>query len=140
MPFPKESTPTPTPKPTTTPTETPEPQKPDLEIRDMYVYPSQPQVGTEFTVQVNVANIGETKSGSYDLFVRIYDVSRDSYYPVGTFRQEPINPNYQVIWSSEPVLVNFAGAHQLWAEIAPFDFEDGDDSNNMQGWTFTVTS
>lgn len=132
------NTPSPTPPPTETPTETPKP--PDLEVREIFIVPSQPQAGEYFSAQVEIANIGETKSGSYDLALKIKDVSRGWTYPIGTFQQVPMYPNeYYWVWQSDHLRVDSGGAFQLWAEIIPIGFEDGDDYNNMLGWAFTVT-
>jgi hypothetical protein len=136
--------PPPPPPPPSPPSETPTPppqQLPDLSIAFVEIYPSEPQAGERFTAAVYVANIGNAPSGEYDLAMHVRDVSRDSTYPVGTFRQSPLQPGEQVVaWSSDQLMVNEPGAHQFLVEMEPINFNDGNEKNNMCGRTFTVLS
>ena len=122
-------------------TPTPPQQLPDLSVASVDIFPSEPRAGERFTAVVYVANIGSASSGEYDLAMNMKDVSRGSAYPVGTFRQSPLQPGEQVAaWSSDQLMVNEPGAHQFWVEIKPFNFNDGNEQNNVYGWAFTVSS
>jgi len=124
-----------------TQTPTPPQQLPDLSVASVEIIPSEPRVGERFTAVVYVVNIGSASSGEYDLAMDMKDVSRGYTYPVGTFRQSPLQPSEQVAsWSSDQLMVNEPGAHQFWVEIEPFLFSDGNEQNNMYGWAFTVSS
>ncbi len=118
------------------------PSKPlssDLVISKITVIPAEPKAQTPFTVRVFVQNAGQKPSGQYDLAMFILDVSRNSTYPIGTFRQSGLQPGEVVrAYSSTDRLVNYPGAHQVWAEIKPFNFEDGNNRNNKEGLGFTV--
>lgn len=128
---------TPTPTPTTEPTPQ---QLPDLSVASVDIFPSEPRAGERFTAIVHITNKGSTPSGDYDLAMNMKDVSHDFTYPVGTFRQSPLQPGEQVAaWSSDQLMVNEPGAHQFWVEIEPFNFNDGNEQNNKYGWTFTVS-
>ncbi len=37
-------------------------------------------------------------------------------------------------------MVNEPRAHQFWVEIKPFNFNDGNEQNNVYDWAFTVSS
>jgi len=123
-------------------TQTPPPQQlPDLSVASVDIFPSEPRAGERFTAVVYVANIGSASSGEYDLAMNMKDVSRGSAYPVGTFRQSPLQPGEQVAaWSSDQLMVNEPGAHQFRVEIKPFNFNDRNEQNNVYGWAFTVSS
>lgn len=115
---------------------------PDLTISAIQVYPQnpiKPKAGKYFTVQVEVANIGNTISGQYDIELFIKDVVRGSTYPIGIFRQGPMNPNdnYQV-YSSNKRMVNEPGFYRIHAEIKPFLFEDANPENNTLVYGFIV--
>lgn len=115
------------------------PKFPDLAIAAINIYPNQPQDNTYFYADVYIKNIGDAASGDYDVAIHIKDISRGYVYPIGTFRQGPMQPGEQyAVWSSDRVLVNDPGSFQLWVEIKPFLFDDKDDSNNIHGWAFTV--
>lgn len=104
---------------------------PDLMVSAIEVFPAQPQSGQSFSLNVYVTNVGQAPSGEYDVAINIEDISRGSVYPIGTFRQGPMNPEEDYcVYSSANVLVNFPGGHQVNVEIIPFQFEDGDPSNN----------
>lgn len=116
----------------------PEP-RPDLVISAIEVFPTQPEAGIQFAVNVYVQNAGQAASGEYDLAIFIQDVSRGSTYPIGTFRREGLQPGEDIVaYSSTDRLVNFSGSHQVHVEIQPFLFEDGNTQNNTSIWAFTV--
>jgi hypothetical protein len=113
--------------------------RPDLTISAIQVSPAQPQAGQHFSVNVYVKNAGQAPSGDYDLAIYILDVSRGSKYPVGTFRNEGLQPGDDVAaYASTDQLVNFAGSHQVHVEIIPFNFEHGNTHKNETAWAFTV--
>lgn len=112
---------------------------PDLTISAIEVFPGQPQAGQQFALNVYVKNIGQAKSGEYDVAIYIKDVSRGSTYPVGTFRNEGLYPGDNVTaYTSTNRLVNDPGSYQVHVEIQPFLFEDGNTNNNTLIWAFTV--
>ena len=112
---------------------------PDLVIAAIEVFPAQPQAGQYFTVNIYVNNVGQAPSGEYDLAIFIKDVSHGSTYPVGTFRNEGLQPGENIVaYSSTDRLVNDAGSFQVHAEIQPFLFEDGNNQNNATIWAFSV--
>lgn len=108
-------------------------------ISHIAVYPAQPQSGQLFTLNVYVANEGEALSGEYDLYIGIEDISRSLSYPLEADRRGGLQPGENVpVYSSQNVMVNHAGSHQVWVEIVPWQFEDGNDGNNVAGWQFMV--
>ena len=112
---------------------------PDLVISHIAVYPAQPQSGQPFTLNVYVSNEGEAPSGEYDLYIGIDDVSRGLSYPLEGDRRGGLQPGENVhVYGSQNVMVNHPGSHQVWVEIVPWQFEDGNDDNNMVGWQFMV--
>ena len=117
--------------------ETPSP--PDLSIASIDIFPAMPHAGERFTGVVYVRNTGGTSSGQYDVAMYIKDVARTNVYPIGTFRQQPMKPNEQyVVWQSQQLIVNDPGSFQLWVEIKPFNFKDGNDQNNIKGQSFNA--
>jgi hypothetical protein len=115
---------------------------PDLSISAIEVYPSQPKAGQYFTVNVYVTNSGTAASGEFDLQIHIKDVSRGSTYPVGTFRHERLLPGENIpVYSSQNLMVNYPGSHQIWTKIVPFPGspQESNEQNNTYGWAFTVT-
>ena len=112
---------------------------PDLTVSAIEVYPAQPQSGQYFSLSIYVANEGNAPSGKYDLAINIEDVSHGGTYPIGTFRQEAMSPGEDYcVYSSTDRLVNSPGSHQVNVEIIPFQFEDGDTSNNSWSKAFTA--
>jgi hypothetical protein len=112
---------------------------PDLRISEIQVFPAQPQSGQPFTINVYVANEGEAPSGEYDLYIGINDVSQGLSYPLESDRRGGLQPGENVpVYSSQNVMVNYPGSHQVWVEVVPWQFEDGNDNNNTAGWQFTV--
>ena len=112
---------------------------PDLVISHIAVYPAQPQSGQFFTLNVSVANEGEAPSGEYDLYIGVEDISRGITYPLEGDRRGGLQPGEDIpVYSSQNVIVNHSGSHQVWVEIVPWQFEDGNDNNNTAGWQFTV--
>jgi len=132
--------PRPQPQPTSPGEQPPQPEPlPDLVISAIEVFPTQPQAGQRFAVNVYVQNAGQAPSGEYDLALFIRDVSRGSTYPIGTFRNESLQPGENVVaYSSMDRLVNDPGSFQVHVEIVPFLFEDGNTQNNTSIWAFTV--
>ena len=132
--------PRPQPLPTSPGEQPPQPEPlPDLVISAIEVFPGQPQAGQSFAVNVYVRNAGQAPSGEYDLALFIRDVSRGSTYPIGTFRNEPLQPGENVVaYSSMDRLVNDPGSFQVHVEITLFIFEDGNTQNNTSIWAFTV--
>lgn len=113
--------------------------RPDLQFSSFAVYPGTPTAGQQFTLQVQVANSGQAASGEYDVALSIHDVDRDSTYPVGTFRQGPMQPGEDyTVYNDDQRLVNEPGTYEVRAEIVPFEFEDSNPGNNAQTWRFTV--
>lgn len=112
------------------------PSQPDLVVVGVNLYPSQPQASQVFRAVVTIKNQGNAPSGEYDIGMTIKDVSRGYAYPVGTFRQTALQPGEQVPWQSNDLMVNDPGAFQYWVEIMPFNFQDGDEQNNVYGWAF----
>jgi len=133
-----------TPRPTTSPQPQPQPQprvedKADLRIAKIETFPRRPRAGERFTVNVYVRNAGMTSSGAYDLLMRVRDVAHGGTYPIGTFRKTGLRSGEQVVaFTKNDLLVNSGGSHQLVVEIRPFDFADGDPSNNAGLLAFHV--
>lgn len=125
--------------PTNTPQNIQPATHPDLAISAIEVFPSQPQAGQRFALNVYVTNQGNAPSGDYDVAIFIRDVSRSSTYPVGTFRQPGLQPGENVVaYTSTDRLVNDPGSFQVHVEIKPFLFQDGNTQNNTLIWAFTV--
>jgi len=113
--------------------------RPDLAISAIEIFPTQQQTGTHFAINIYVKNMGQAPSGKYDLAIFIKDVSHDSTYPVGTFRQDALQPGDNVVaYSSTNRLVNDPGSYQAHVEIEPFLFEDSNTNNNTAIRAFTV--
>lgn len=123
------------------PAPAPQPQrKANLRIAKVEVFPEQPQAGTRFTANVYVENDGDMASGDYDLALHIKDVARRATYPIGTFRKSGLQPGERVVaFTKNDLMVNSAGAHQLWVDIKPFGFADANSRDNSRGWAFDVT-
>ena len=123
------------------PTETP--KLADLKVWRIMIDPVQPQAGKNFNVMVEVANIGEYKSGPYDLAISIYDLTHDQWYTIGQFRLEPMDPTslnqIPIVYNSNAPLVNYAGSHQIHVDLTPIGFDDKDESNNWLVSSFNVT-
>lgn len=112
---------------------------PDLTVSTIEVFPSEPQAGKAFTVNVYVKNAGEAPSGTYDVALFIRDIGRGQTYPIGTFRKEALQPGENVVaYTSNERLVNNPGNYQLHAEITPFQFNDGNMMNNAVIKAFAV--
>lgn len=134
----------PVPQPPEEPPDRPEEPAPtaeryaDLMVSAIQVYPAEPQAGQRFTLQVHVKNAGQAPSGQYDLILFIKDISRDSTYPIGTFRQEGMQPGEDyAVYQSQDMLVNYPGSHQVHVEIVPYQ-DDGDLQNNTAIWSFSA--
>jgi len=113
---------------------------PDLMVSAIEVFPAQPQSGQAFSLNVYVTNAGQAPSGEYDVAINIEDISHGSIYPIGTFRQGAMSPGENhCVYSSTNVLVNFPGSYQVNVEIIPFQFEDGDPSNNSVTKPFSAS-
>jgi hypothetical protein len=112
---------------------------PDLVISAIEVFPSQPQSGQSFALNVYVANQGQASSGEYDVAINIKDISHGSTYPIGTFRRGAMHVGESYcVYSSTNVLVNSPGSYQVNAEIIPFLFDDGNTWNNSVSKPFTA--
>jgi hypothetical protein len=115
-------------------------QMPDLSVAAVDISPSKPQAGVRFAGVVYVTNIGTASSGQYDIAMYMKDVSRGNIYPVGTFRQNPMQPGVKnSVWTSDQLMVNDPGSYQFWVEIKPFLFTDGNEQNNIYGKAFDVS-
>ena len=115
-------------------------QLPDLAIAKIEVLPAQPQARHQFAVNVYVTNVGQAPSGDYDILISIKDVSRQLTYPVGTFRNGGLRPGEQVTaYRSTERMVNYSGSHQIHVELRPFQFQDGNDRNDVLSWAFSVS-
>lgn len=112
---------------------------PDLSISAIEVRPRNPTAGQFFTLTVYVANNGGAASGEYDVALYIEETSSGDFYPIGTFRQGPMQPgeDYPVYTNSDR-LVNFAGNHRVHVEITPYEFSDGSRGNNSDTYDFLV--
>lgn len=125
---------TPTPNQGTTPT-----AQSDVQIAAIEVFPTQPQAGQRFTLNVYITNAGTAPSGAYDLALFLQDVSRRATYPIGTFRQDGVQPGERsVVYSSHQLLVNCPGAYQVHVEIHPLLSQDAHPDHDTVIWPFTV--
>ena len=116
----------------------PAPPRPDLAVASTQVY-NNPQKPRHIMFTVDVTNLGNAPSGDYDLLMNIKDVSRGAVYPVGTFRRTTMKPGEKYcVYQEMDRMVNNSGPHQLYVEIRPFMFEDGNPSNNIVTKDFYV--
>lgn len=125
---------------TRTPEPAPAPQRTaNLRIATIEVFPRQPRAGTRFTANVYIENAGNAASGEYDLALHVKDVTHGGSYPIGTFRKPSLRPGERIAaFTKNDLMVNSAGAHQLWVEIKPFGFADANAKDNSQGWAFNA--
>jgi predicted small secreted protein len=73
------------------------PAVPDLAVTRIALSPAQIGVGQSFTIQVYVANLGGTASGSYDLTINLRDVTRGTTSPIGTQQGQSLAPGDEVL-------------------------------------------
>jgi hypothetical protein len=113
-------------------------KRPDLTVASIQVY-NNPQKPRHFTFTVDVTNLGDAPSGEYDVAMYIKEMATGSIYPVGTFRQKPMNPGEKYcVYQELDRMVNNTGPHQLHVEIKPFMFEDRNPQNNIMIKPFNV--
>jgi hypothetical protein len=118
--------------PTVTPT--PPPGSADLQVSNIEVTPVQPREQEVFQYHVWMLNTGESRSGSYDLNIDVLDTTHGQHYYKGPFRLGPVDPtssNQAVLVYEGDCLPNDYGMYEIWAEIVPVDFEDGNEANNI---------
>jgi hypothetical protein len=119
-----------------------EPQPPDLIVSDISSMPFPPKVGETFYIQVLMTNIGEAKSGPFDLQVWIDDLSHTYTYLVGEFSQNPMEPGEERFWGQYIQAANslkWEGGHRFCANIEPIGFEEDESNNLFQTQSFWVS-
>jgi len=113
---------------------------PDLNISDINVYPSQPQAGSSFYIDVYVSNEGDAPSGDFLLEVIVIEVpSQLPAYYQGLECKDVLQPGDDVpVFTTDVAVVSKPGSYQVNATITPH-FDEADPWNNSKGVPFTAT-
>lgn len=124
------------------PATTPEapPALADLNISDINVYPSQPQAGSSFYLDVYVSNEGDAPSGDFLLEVIVIEVpSQLPAYYQGLEYKDVLQPGDDVpVFTTDSAVVSKPGSYQVNATITPH-FDEADPWNNSKGVPFNAT-
>jgi len=113
---------------------------PDLNISGINVYPSQPQAGSSFYIDVYVSNEGAAPSGEFLLEVIVIEIASQlpAYYQ-GLQYKDVLQPGDDVpVFTTDSAVVSKPGSYQVNATITPY-FDEADPWNNSKAKPFNAT-